>query len=762
MFHRVPRFSATAVVLAVFILLVGMLFALSLSPFGTAYASHSGLPEVSILSVTPEIGEENRNLRVTLELSRALTEDEHFCYRGLGPNENPRPEVCIEGGIYVWDNYDDHRNKDEFNPTDQLVKFVFRGGQTEDRLTVSVEDDSCITPDRTIRIMINTAFDNSNTYGYTIDETVHTVPVHGDDDENGTLVENGGECLPVDEGATEEIIANRAPSFSGRDKTFSVREDTEAREEIGSPVTATDPDEDDTLEYSLTGTDAASFDIDPSTGQILTDGALDYETKQTYHLAVSVSDGMNIYGDSDMTEDDSIDVTINVTNVNEAPEFDANAPTDLNVMENTPAGENIGDPITATDPENGTLTYSLDDDDGAAFEIDANGQIQTKEPLDHETKGSYSLTVTASDDNGGESTHQVTITVTEANDPPAFTDENDQSLTSTTRSVAENTEAGQPVGAPVAATDEESDTLTYSLDTTGATNFDIDSSTGQIKVKEALDYESGTTSYSVTVSVHDGEDIGGNAEDPPVEDATIEVTINVTDVNEAPTFADDAPTELSVDENTATDTDITDGLYTATDPEDDTPLTYSLAGTDAASFAIDDATGQVKTNADLDHETNGSYSVTVTVSDSRDDVGAAEIPPVADTTIDVTITVTDVDEEGTITFSSDNPAAGTTLTATLDDDDTPISDETFQWAISNDGNTWTDITDATSASYTPETGDVDDYLRVTATYTDGHGPNKTAEATTSNTVDDAPHTNSQPAFAEETDTRSIIENTAAG
>ena len=71
-------------------------------------------------------------------------------------------------------------------------------------------------------------------------------------------------------------------------RPFPSRENTEAGEDIGSPITASDPEDDD-LTYSLTGTDAASFDIDPSTGQILTDGALDYETKDTYHLAVSVS-----------------------------------------------------------------------------------------------------------------------------------------------------------------------------------------------------------------------------------------------------------------------------------------------------------------------------------------------------------------------------------------------------------------------------------------------------------------------------------------
>ena len=47
-------------------------------------------------------------------------------------------------------------------------------------------------------------------------------------------------------------------------------------------------------------------------------------------------------------------------------------------------------------------------------------------------------------------------------------------------------------------------------------------------------------------------------------------------------------------------------------------MTYSLGGTDAASFAIDTVTGQVKTKADLDYETKNSYSVEVQVSDGKD------------------------------------------------------------------------------------------------------------------------------------------------
>ena len=61
---------------------------------------------------------------------------------------------------------------------------------------------------------------------------------------------------------------------------------------------------------------------------------------------------------------------------------------------------------------------------------------------------------------------------------------------------------------------------------------------------------------------------------------------------------------------------------------DDTTLTYGLSGTDAASFAIDAATGQLKTKEGVtyNHEVKATYSVKVTVSDGKDAAGDADDP----------------------------------------------------------------------------------------------------------------------------------------
>ena len=763
-------------------------------------ADHSDRPTVSIKSVTPEFGEENTNLRVTLRLSRELTADEEFCYSSTGQTLDDRRKQgkCIEGGIALFDSYNDHLREDGATTNDGQVAFVFRGAEVEKRLTVPVKDDECITPNRTIKIGIYTPYqdideDGNGTldpheikYGYDIDTTTFTLPVIGNDDDNQNLWPvkpndyvysrtNVNFCENNGTDVTEEGNFNRAPLFSGRPRVFDVVENTPAGQDIGDPVTAEDP-ENDTVTYSLTGTDASSFDINPSTGQILTKAALDFETQpNTYHLAVSVTDGKDVYGASNTAEDDSIDVTINVTDGNEMPEFDSGLPTTLNVAENTAAGVDIANgQFTATDPENDTLTYSLDDGDGAAFEIDANGQIKTKEALDHEGKSSYTVTVSVSDAKAADftsedppladDTHAVAITVGDANDAPVFEDENGDVQATTTRSVAENTATGQPVGAPVVARDDDNHSLTYSLTGTDAGAFDIDTGTGQIKVKDALDYEGSRNSYSVTVSVHDGKDDAGNTENPPTEDASIDVTINVEDLNEKPAFDANAPTTLEVGENTAADTDI-GAPFTATDPDQNPSdtLTYSLGGTDAGSFDIDTSTGQVKTQGALDHEGKGTYSVEVQVSDGRDDAGDAEQTPVVDTRHVVTITVGDADDDGVITLTADPPLSGTTLTATLTDDDGVKSSPavTWKWESSTDQINWTVIDGETTDSFTPGSDDIGDYLRVTATYDDELGLGKTAAAV-SGAVLTAPATNLQPEFAGATATRSVVENTASG
>ena len=108
--------------------------------------------------------------------------------------------------------------------------------------------------------------------------------------------------------------------------------------------------------------------------------------------------------------------------------------------------------------------------------------------------------------------------------------------------------------------------------------------------------------------------------------------VAATTTNRAPAFPSAALTR-SIAENSAAGTNIGAVIPIATDADGDN-LTYSMGGTDAASFAFDDRTRQISTKAALDFETKARYTVTVTADD---DNGGTD-------TVTVTINVTDVAE----------------------------------------------------------------------------------------------------------------------
>ena len=89
------------------------------------------------------------------------------------------------------------------------------------------------------------------------------------------------------------------------------------------------------------------------------------------------------------------------------------------------------------------------------------------------------------------------------------------------------------------------------------------------------------------------------------------------------------------------------------------------------------------------------------------------------------------DDDGSVTLSETRPAVGDTITATLTDPDGSITNTTWQWASSSDGESgWSDIAGATSATYTVTTEDTGQFLRATANYDDGDGADKNAAAAT--------------------------------
>ena len=182
----------------------------------------------------------------------------------------------------------------------------------------------------------------------------------------------------------------------------------------------------------------------------------------------------------------------------------------------------------------------------------------------------------------------------------------------------------------------------------------------------------------------------------------------------SPSFPATETGARTVAENTAAGEEIGE-VFAAVDPEGGA-VSYSLGGPDASSFAIDGSTGRLRTKAALDHEAKPTHSVTVIATDTSG--LTAEI--------DVTITVTNVDEEGAVSLFPVQPRIGTVLRATLSDPDGDLRFVSWQWARSTDQTNWTNLS-GNEESYTPKNADAGAYIRARASYRDGEGSGKSAE-----------------------------------
>ena len=449
--------------------------------------------------------------------------------------------------------------------------------------------------------------------------------------------------------------SNIPPSFPDQDlsmggvqaaQTREVAENTRAGRNLGAPVVASDPD---VLTYSLSGTDEASFDINRATGQLMTKVALDHETKETYMVTVTATDPFEAFTTSA--------VAITVTDVNEDPMVTGAASIDhpesneetVSALDANPAEYTVTDADSVDNPAE--LKWTLSGADAGKFNITPmTGAMRTlafKANPDYESPG----------DSGGNNVYEVTVVVT---DSKGNSDEQDVTVKVTNVEELGTIELStlQPrVDFPVTATLADADNITA-----GSVSWQWYKGAVTQQLLATLDrnecgdgntdncFIKGATSATYTPVADDGNDdvvavalyTDGSPNEADAKDFAMMVTANqvLADTrNKAPVFPDQdlemdgrqTAQERSVVENTASDAPIGD-LVEATD--EDTTLTYSLGGPDAASFGIVRSTGRLQTKAELDKETKDTYTVTVTAADSLNE----------SSTITVTINVTNVDE----------------------------------------------------------------------------------------------------------------------
>ena len=92
------------------------------------------------------------------------------------------------------------------------------------------------------------------------------------------------------------------------------------------------------------------------------------------------------------------------------------------VEENTEAGESIGTPVSAFDPDGELLIYTIGGVNAEFFGMSGNDdQLKTKAPLNYEARRSYTMLVIATQASGASASITVNVNVTNVDDSARIT-----------------------------------------------------------------------------------------------------------------------------------------------------------------------------------------------------------------------------------------------------------------------------------------------------------------------------------------------------
>ena len=330
----------------------------------------------------------------------------------------------------------------------------------------------------------------------------------------------------------------------------------------------------------------------------------------SYTVTFTVDDGVG--------SSDSETITISVTDKNLSPVLSAIG--DQTVSE----GNALNLTLSASDPDGDSVTYSVS---GNASGSSLSGSNFNWTPtLDQ--SGTYAITFTANDSNGGSDSETIHITVTNTNQPPILTLIGDQTVLE-----------GSALNLTLSATDEDGDNLTYSISNTPSGS----SLSGNTFSWTPTNAQSG--SYTVTFAVDDGV---GNSDSETI-------TIMVTDKNLPPVLS-------AIGDRTALEGSALTITLSASD-EDGDDLVYSVSNSpDGASISNNEFSWTPTSTQD------GSYDITFTVDDGR---GGSDSEMIS-------ITVTDVNLPPIISAIADQVVMeGETITITLSAVDPDNDDLTY-------------------------------------------------------------------------------------
>ena len=285
----------------------------------------------------------------------------------------------------------DHQEVDENQPAGTIVGTLSATDRPTDTLSYALADDAggrFVVDAQTGVVTTNAAFDHEANASFSI---------------TATVTDQGG--LSTQQSFTIAVgDVNEAPTGLAIDHQ-AIDENAPAGTLVGT-VTASDPDG-DSLTYSLVDDAGGLFAIDPATGRLTATASLDYEAAHNYSVTARADDGHGLFTDHVFA--------IGVNDVNEAPTglaLDHNG-----VNENLPAGTLVGT-LSATDPDGNAIAYSLVDNAGGRFAVDAAGHVTTNAPFDFESGASYHITARADDGHGLHTDQIFAIAVNDVNEAP--------------------------------------------------------------------------------------------------------------------------------------------------------------------------------------------------------------------------------------------------------------------------------------------------------------------------------------------------------
>jgi hypothetical protein len=468
------------------------------------------------------------------------------------------------------------------------------------------------------------------------------------------------------------VALNNAPTDIALSPA-SVNENSATNTVVGN-LSTTDPDSGNTFTYTITGgTGSAKFGISGNQLVVAAGAGLNAETTGSYTVTVKSTDQGGLFTTKTFT-----------ISINDVNEFAVSAVTDSNpatnqVNENAAAGTLAAITASAFDSDatNNTITYSLTDNAGGAFQISATTGVVTVANgslINREVDASLDVTVRATSADGSHADQTFTIAINDVNEFAVSTPVDSNAASN---AVDENAAVGTLVGVTASASDADATTnaVTYSI-VGGSGAFQVDAATGVVSVADgSLINREVDASLDVTVRATSAD--GSHA------DQTFTIAIN--DVNEfaVSTPVDSNAASNAVDENAAVGTLV--GVTASASDADATTnaVTYSIVGGSGA-FQVDAATGVVSV-ADgslINREVDASLDVTVRAT-SADGSHADQTFTIAINDVNEFAVGAVSDTNSASNFVYENAAVGTLVGVTASATDADATNNTVTYELTN-------------------------------------------------------------------------------